>query len=97
MKHRWHPLAEAEYDEAVEYYLLEANPVVGRDFATVVGKALDLISAYPAIGTQTQDQVRRIPLHGFPFDLVYRLSRESILIIALANQYRRPGYWTGRR
>lgn len=97
MKHRWHPLAEAEYDEAVDYYLLEANPVIGRDFATVVTKALELIAVHPAVGAQTHDQARRIPLHGFPFDLVYRPDRENILIIALANQYRRPGYWAGRR
>ena len=50
MKHRWHPLAEAEFDEAVDYYLLEADPIVVTHFATVVGKALELISAYPAAG-----------------------------------------------
>lgn len=96
MKHRWHPLAEAEYDEAVDYYLLRADPVVGRHFVTVVNSALELLSRHPAIGAHTQKQARRITLHGFPFDLVYRLEREHIHIIALANQYRRPGYWAGR-
>lgn len=89
--------AEAEYDEAVDYCLLHADPTVGRGFATVVNSALELLSRHPAIGAHTHNQARRISLHGFPFDLVYRLSRESIHIIALANQYRRPGYWAGQR
>jgi toxin ParE1/3/4 len=97
MKYRWHPLAEAEYDEAVDYYLLHADPVVGRHFVTVVNSALELLSTHPAIGVHMHNEARRISLHGFPFDLVYRLKRENILIIALANQYRRPGYWARRR
>lgn len=97
MKHRWHRLAVAEYDEAVDYYLMQADPVVGRDFVTVVNSALELLRRHPAIGAHTQHHARRVPLHGFPFDLVYRLGREDIHIVAIANQYRRPGYWAGRR
>lgn len=44
-----------------------------------------------------QHQARSIALHGFPFDLVYRIYPEMIVIIAIANQSRRPGYWAGRR
>lgn len=93
----WHPLAEAEYVEAVDYYLLHANPIVGRNFTTVVNRTLELLSKHPAIGAHTRNQFRRIPLHGFPFDLVYRLNREKIVVISVANQSRRPGYWVGRR
>ncbi len=96
MKHIWHPLAEAEYDEAVDYYLLHAEPAVGRDFANVVNSALKLLSRHPTIGEQTRNHARQIPLHGFPFDLVYRLQQEKIVIIATANHSRRPGYWVGR-
>jgi len=36
-------------------------------------------------------------LHGFPFDLIYRLQGDKIVIIAVSNQSRRPGYWAGRQ
>lgn len=97
MKHTWHPLAEVEFDEAVDYYLLHAGPGVSRNFTMAIHRALDLLAEHPAIGAQTRNQARRILLHGFPFDLVYRLQADKIVIIAVANQCRRPGFWTGRR
>ena len=97
MKHRWHALAQAELDEATDYYLLNAEPGVSRKFANAVGTALDLISTHSAIGALTQHRARRLPLRGFPFDLVYRADRQGLIIIAVANQCRRPGYWAGRR
>ncbi len=36
MKFLWHDLARAEYDEAVDYYLLLAGPVIARNFSTAL-------------------------------------------------------------
>jgi toxin ParE1/3/4 len=90
-------LAEAEFDEAVDYYLLCAGPAVSRNFTRAIHSALALLVEHPAIGAPTRNQARRTLLHGFPFDLIYRLQADKIVIIALANQSRRPGYWAGRR
>ncbi len=54
-----------------------------------------MLSEHPAIGKPVQVQARSIPLHDFPFDLVYRVFPDTLVIIALANQSRRPGYWVG--
>lgn len=32
----------------------------------------------------------------FPFDIVYRYTREEIEIVAIAHHSRRPGYWKSR-
>jgi plasmid stabilization system protein ParE len=90
-------LAEAEFDEAVDYYRDHAGANVGRKFATAIKHTLELLLKHPAIGKPTHCQARCIPLHGFPFDLVYRVYLETIVIVAVANQTRRPGYWVGRR
>jgi hypothetical protein len=45
---------------------------------------------------ETYRHARRIPLHGFPFNLAYRLQTDRIVVIAIANQSRRPGYWSRR-
>ncbi len=92
----WHSLARAEYDEAVDYYLQHAGSAIARKFATELNQTLCLLHEQPGIGSETYRRARRFPLHGFPFHLVYRLRADSIVIIAVASQSRRPGYWSGR-
>lgn len=91
MRFLWHELARAEYGEAVDYYLSHAGPVVACNFKTALNQVLSLLEEHPAIGAETSRDARRIPLHGFPFNLVYRLRADSIVIVAIANQARRPG------
>lgn len=97
MKHRWHPLAQAEYEEGLDYYLAEAGPSIARNLATAVADALALMLEHPQIGVRTRVRARRLALHGFPYDLVYRVEADVLIILALSNQSRRPGYWAGRR
>ena len=97
MNQVWHPRAETEFDEAVDYYIVHAGANIGRKFATAVNHTLGLLLEHPAIGKPTHRQARSFSLQGFPFDLVYRVSTETIIIVAMANQSRRPGYWAGRR
>ena len=79
MKLLWHEIAQAEYDETVAYYLDHAGPAIARNFTTALSHALRLLRDHPAIGTETYDRARRIPLHGFPFNLVYRLQADHIV------------------
>jgi len=97
VRHVWHPLAEKEFDEALDYYGVHAGLNISRKFATAVNHTLGLLLEHPAIGKPVYRRARSFSLHGFPFDLVYRAYPEMILIIAMANQSRRPGYWAGRR
>lgn len=97
MRQVWHPQAEAEFDQAIGYYLIEAGAAISRKFATTVRQTLVLVNEHPGIGKPVLPQARSIALHGFPFDLVYRVFPDRFVIIALANQSRRPGYWVGRR
>ena len=96
MKHVWHPLAETEFDETLNYYAVHAGVNVGRKFAIAIKQTPGLLHDQPAIGKPIQCQARSIPLHEFPFDLVYRIYHGMLVIIAIANQSRRPGYWAGR-
>ncbi len=52
---------------------------------------------HPEIGLRILREIRRYPLHDYPFDIIYRLTPESIIIVALAHHSRCPGYWAGRR
>jgi toxin ParE1/3/4 len=39
---------------------------------------------------------RRLVLPTFPFSLVYFTENDTVLVVALASQRRRPGYWRKR-
>jgi len=39
---------------------------------------------------------RRILLRRFPYQIVYRLKPDGIVVVAVAHLKRRPGYWKSR-
>jgi plasmid stabilization system protein ParE len=41
--------------------------------------------------------VRRKLLRGFPYSVMYSIVDDSVRILAIANQKRRPFYWRGRQ
>ncbi len=49
---------------------------------------------YPELGVKASHGARRFVLHDYPYTLIYRMTPEAIIIVAVAHQSRRPGYWT---
>jgi plasmid stabilization system protein ParE len=90
-------LASAELGEVVDYYLANAGAPVSRSFATAVSTAVRLMLEHPQIGVRTGVKARRLAVHGFPYDLVYRVAGETLVILAVSSHSRRPRYWAGRR
>lgn len=97
MKLSWHDLAREEFNEAIDYYLVHAGLEIACNFADVVQARLSLLHDHPAIGAPAHSTTRRTPVSGFPFDIVYRANSQEIIIVAIANQSRRPAYWAKRR
>jgi len=63
-----------------------------------VADVVTFIEAHPEIGTPVGDDplTRRVLVHRFPYQVVYRLTASEILIVAVAHLKRRPGYWKDR-
>jgi len=92
----FHPDAEAELAEAADYY--EARrPGLGKIFAAEVTRTISLIREYPDSGAPVGASRRRMLVRRFPYTIVYRQDGDSLLVVAVAHQSRRPGYWRGRR
>jgi plasmid stabilization system protein ParE len=92
----FHPDAEAELADAAEYY--EARrPGLGKAFAGEVTRTISLIREYPDAGSPVGPSRRRMLVSRFPYAIIYRRDRNSVVIVAVAHQSRRPGYWRGRR
>ena len=92
----FHPEAEAEFAAAALFY--ESRVVgLGRSFSAEVQRIVSLIREYPDAGAPVRLPVRKTLVDRFPYAIVYRRDRESILVLAIAHQRQRPGYWRRRQ
>ena len=87
--------ADEELSEAAMFY--EAHSTgLGSDYLNDVQHAIDLVCELPELGQAVDQGLRRVVLHRFPFNLIYSVEAEAIVIVAVAHQRRRPGYWKSR-
>jgi plasmid stabilization system protein ParE len=93
----FHPAARAELLTSVSYYDEQADGL-GRQFTDEVERAVDLLSEQPGLGAPIigTEKLRRWSLRRFPHYLIYRAEPNTLLILAVAHQRRRPGYWKER-
>ncbi len=91
-----HPRARAELLEAGRRYRAEAASVA-QDFQSEVRWAVNFILTYPEASPLVRPKgIRRRVLRKFPYSLYYSIKPDLILILAVAHQSRRPGYWVNR-
>lgn len=95
---RFVPAARDELRAAAAWYE-ERRSGLGHEFVDAVEEALELIVGWSAAGTPVKvgsHDVRRLSVLGFPYHLPYRVVGDSIEIVAVAHDRRRPAYWAGR-
>jgi len=87
--------ARDDLEAGVSYYESE-YPGLGDEFALEVRRLCRLIAESPAVGFELKPDVRRRILRRFPYSILYTIDDSEILIVAIAHQSRRPGYWSRR-
>ena len=92
----FHPEAAAEFEDASLFYE-SRMPGLGRSFAAEVERTIYLIREFPDAGSLVGRERRRVVVARFPYSVVYQLGAKSIVIVAVAHQRRRPGYWRQRK
>jgi plasmid stabilization system protein ParE len=94
---RWHPAAAREAQAARRWYRIEQDaPEVARRFLSMLLRALTEISRAPERWPVLVDDLRKRPLRGFPYRLVYQQRRDHVLIVAVMHERQRPNYWLPR-
>lgn len=61
-----------------------------------IREARGSIALFPLAAPLISRRVRRFILSGYPYDLVYSVQAEEIVILAIAHHSRQPGYWLDR-
>ena len=92
----FHLLAEQELNEAASYYNA-ASPGLGTVFLDEVEYAVKQILEHPEAAPLVNRVVRRKLVRRFPYSVMYSVQTDTIRILAVANQKRRPFYWRGRK
>jgi toxin ParE1/3/4 len=90
--------AREEFREATRWYLERDERVAAR-FAMETRRILELIERFPNVGSHVPGldaEVRRMPIHNFPYHVVFVDLGDRIEVAAFAHKRRRPGYFLKR-
>lgn len=87
--------ADEEMTEASVFYE-GASAGLGNSFLDEIHRVVNILREHPELGQPVGRGLRRALLHRFPFSLIYSVEVDEVLIVAVAHQRRRPGYWRNR-
>lgn len=89
--------AAQEFYEAVVFYNIQQQGL-GQEFAKEVQATIERIKQNPEAWTTvfSSKRARRCLTNRFPFGIIYQIRHDSILILAVWHQRRRPQIWQER-
>ena len=92
--------AVAELEAAATWYENQL-PGLGAALVAAIDAALSRVADWPRSGapvaTVASDlDVRRVPVARFPYNLPYIVIGDAVVVLAVAHDRRRPGYWKNR-
>ena len=89
------PPVDVEALEAVRYYKA-IDPKLATRLVDEFDAALRRISLFPRGWKPIGPKLRQCSLKVFPYVVIYAVTEDEIVIVALANTHRKPGYWKDR-
>ena len=95
MKIEFLPEAKAELDEAIAYYELQLEGL-GGIFKSVAKSTIRRVATFPTAWSIIRPNIRKCIMHKFPYNVLYSIEEDTILIIAIAHHHRYPNYWDRR-
>jgi hypothetical protein len=92
--------ATQELIESADWYESQRENL-GLVFLESIAKTLNTIQRWPDAAPRAREvaielNVRRAPVAQFPYRIVYISVCETIVVLAIAHESRRPGYWLVR-
>ena len=92
---RFHPQAKAELKAIGDYY--EAKQFgLETDFLREAIIAIDDVRRFPHAWPVLEGDLRHRIFARFPFSILYSVEEDHVLIIAIMDGRREPGYWKDR-
>lgn len=95
MKYFFHPEAEKEFNESINYYE-ECKQNLGLEFASEIYSSIQRILSFPNAWQILDEDIRRCLTNRFPFGIIYYQNSDGIVILAVMQLNRKPNYWKNR-
>jgi plasmid stabilization system protein ParE len=92
---RFHPEAREDFRDAIRWYRIR-SPIVATEFRGMVSDVIREIVQTPQRCPKYLHGTRRFVLYRFPFSIIYLDDPDVLVIIAVAHNKRKPGYWKRR-
>lgn len=89
------PQAEQEFREALLWYF-DRSPLAADAFRMEVLDAIDRLAEDAHIWPASEDDIHFRILARFPYTIHYDLVGRIVVVLAIAHQRRKPGYWQDR-
>ena len=89
------PLAEADLEDAAQWYEEERAGLAGR-FLSDVDETFVRIRERPLQFPEISSDVRRALLHTFPYAVYFRASKEAVIVLGVLHLRRNPRVWRAR-
>ena len=96
MTFSFHPEAELEFNQAIDYYE-ECQPNLGLDFVDEVYNTIQRVVAFPNAWQPLDKNIRRCLTNRFPFGVIYLKKEDEIIFLAVMQLNKKPDYWLNRR
>jgi len=88
--------AKDEYRGALEWYRDKGDEVAVR-FEDTINRCFQLLRRFPELGGRIDSRHRAHVLVGWPYQIVYRLIDNNVVVVAIAHAKLPPFYWKNRR
>lgn len=87
--------AELEYTNAFCWYA-ERRPDAALEFESEFDHSIREISSNHTRFPKCDDRHRFFLMRKYPFQIIYRVQNDRLIVIAIAHTSREPNYWANR-
>lgn len=90
-----HELAAREMLDARDYY----DDLVfglGKKFVIEIERCFKIIKGNPLAYPIIRENIRKAVVIKFPYSILYRMEKNTVYILAVMHQKRKPKYWAKR-
>lgn len=82
-KYVFHPLAQGEYEDSLEWYL-KRSPQAARNFVNAVNEVLEKICETPYRWRNEFEHFHELALKKYPFVIIYSIEEDGKLVVICA-------------
>ncbi len=91
----FHPDVAQEIKSSYQWYQNQTDGL-GQDYLKELESSFQTIRELPNTWPKFQKGFRRFLLSKFPFSVVYQSNENTIFVVAVMHNSRKPGYWNER-